>query len=146
MTTPMSADYYKANKISTSNYLGIAYAQYENELYRYALATPEKYFDTRQKVFTYLTEKFAEEIYNRFYCLMTDGEDTAGDPLIRNAAGKQLRPNMEMDEINRFALSAARTMKEISEKCLEKLMPVNFDSIMKRQITKDGLAAAGAAT
>ena len=146
MTSPMNADYALAQRVNTGNYLGIKFAAYEAQLYKMALSMPDRYFAMRQEVFEYLTETFAEEIYNRFFMLMTNGQKANGDQLIKINGSNPLYPNVEIKEINKFALSAAQTMKEISEKCMDKLLPIDFDTIMKRKITKDGLAAASPAT
>jgi hypothetical protein len=129
--------------IDTSNFLGIKNATFKSTIYKLCLSRPSDYFELRQNLSDHLKTKMTENLYKEFYNIMLTGKDAAGNLIIMDpkAKGVALEPQIPLNKINSFALSAVATLSEIVDDLVEMLLPVSFDTIMSRQTTKEGLSA-----
>jgi DNA-binding protein Fis len=134
--------YEQANQIDTSNYLGINNSSFKNNLYKCALSTPSVYFDTRQNVIETVKRDALKQLYKTIYDLMLNGTDQNGVFLfLKDSKGRDVKPGIAIHTINNFALSATQTMENILDDLVEEyLMPINFDSILNRKFSQQGLA------
>jgi len=60
-------------QIDTSDFLGLNYESYKNDLYALALATPSEYMKLRKETLAVVKNQCIKDIYTQFYNLLSKG-------------------------------------------------------------------------
>jgi len=140
-------------KVNPQNILGLNHSKFKSQLLAMALAEPHTYFRLRDQVYTAIVENAVRDAYNLYWYILKDG--IAGvkinDDGSTAVAGSQLRiatekykspggasefifsPQLSEAEINTFALEVSEAVKDIAEKCIDRIMPLEIrDLSIKR--------------
>ena len=125
-------------EVDVLNHFGTNHDAYKSELYKFALTKPSEYFDLRKKVLNSVKNDAIKNLYKTIYNLMLSGKDIAGNPVI--IAADKLEPQVPVNKINNFALSAVATMTEIVDDMIEMLLPLEINNILTAKFTNTGIA------
>ncbi len=114
-----------------------------------ALAEPLTYFRLRDLVYTAIVENTVADAYNLYWGILKFGKTGAVNEA--GANGTQLsiatekyknsddalqfifRPDWPESEINTFALEVAEAVKDIAERCIDKIMPLEIKDLAVRR-------------
>ena len=107
--------------IDTTDFLGIAYESYKNDLYALALSTPADYMKLRKETLATVKNQPIKDIYTQFYNLLSKGQDLNG-----GAISTLPEPGYPAQMVSKFALKAARTLDSILEEAIDIIFPLNF--------------------
>jgi hypothetical protein len=73
---------------------------------------------------------FVTQAYDSFYNLLSEGKEPQGGSAAKGAASELLFvPNLPKQEINQFALRAAKTLDAMVEEAIELVLPANHLTI-----------------
>ena len=135
-------------RVTPKNILGLDHQRFKSQLLALALAEPHIYFKLRDIVYTGIVENAVESAYNLYWDVLKDGKTLAADGATKeqisiaceksgNAVGDAKKfvfvPNLPESEINTFALEVAEAVKDIAERCMEKLMPMEIKDLAVRR-------------
>ena len=134
-------------RVTPKNILGLDHQRFKSQLLALALAEPHIYFKLRDIVYTGIVENAVESAYNLYWDVLKDGKALAADGSKEqisiaceksgNVAGDAKKfnfvPNLPESEINTFALEVAEAVKDIAERCMEKLMPMEIKDLAVRR-------------
>ena len=113
-----------------------------------ALAEPHTYFRLRDNVYTKIVENAVRDAYNLYWHILKSGKtevaaDGTGGTEIKivtekylNPAGNKeffFAPQLPESEINTFALEVAEAVKDIAERCIDKIMPLEIKDLAVRR-------------
>ena len=114
-----------------------------------ALAEPHTYFRLRDLVYTAIVENAVAGAYNLYWGILKFGKTGAvtetganGDQLsietekYKNGDGTlsfTFKPDLPESEINTFALEVAEAVKDIAERCIDKIMPLEIKDLAVRR-------------
>ena len=115
--------------IDTSDFLGINYDSYKNDLYAMALSTPADYMKLRKETLSVVKNQCIKDIYTQFYNLLSKGEDLNGTQI-----GSLPAPGYPAQMVSKFALKAARTLDSILEEAIEIILPLNFKELSTKRL------------
>ena len=114
-----------------------------------ALAEPHTYFRLREQVYGAIVENAVRDAYNLYWGILKYGK--TGNVNEQGAGGDQLSiatekykdsgnankfdfiPNLPESEINTFALEVAEAVKDIAERCIDKIMPLEIKDLAVRR-------------
>jgi len=116
-------------QIDTSDFLGLNYESYKNDLYALALATPSEYMKLRKETLAVVKNQCIKDIYTQFYNLLSKGEDLNGVKI-----GNLPPPGYPAQMVSKFALKAARTLDTILEEAIEIILPLNFKELSTKRL------------
>ena len=118
-------------KVNPSNFLGIEHSAYKNEILALALSKPSEYYELRKNVVRNMETNLVSDAYTSFYNLLSDGSDKVGSTSIADGASQSslFTPNLPKQEINQFALRAAKTLDAMVEEAIELVLPANHLTI-----------------
>ena len=117
-------------KVNPSNFLGIEHSAYKNEILALALSEPSKYYQLRKIVVSSMKTGFVTQAYDSFYNLLSEGKSPDNNSAANGAASADLFvPNLPKQEINQFALRAAKTLDAMVEEAIELVLPANHLTI-----------------
>ena len=117
MPTPM--DESATNfKLDTSDYLGIKYAAFKDDMLALALANPSTYFLIRKSILEKVKQAAVEQQFNIYYNLLSTGTDPTGQKnlLADSEHAKIFVPCYPAQLTSQFALGAAKTIDKIEQK------------------------------
>ena len=129
-------------KVNPRNILGLDHQRFKIQLLSLALAEPAKYFKLRDEVYTAIVEESVKDAYELYWNILKDGKKTATGAAISiatekytSAGGKVFNfvPALPESEINTFALEVAEAVKDIAERCIEKIMPMEIKDLAVRR-------------
>ena len=116
-------------KVDPSNFLGIEHSEYKNEILALALSRPSEYYQLRKAVVKNMKTGFVTQAYDSFYNLLSTGSKTGASDAsmaVNGGAAKDLFiPKLPKQEINQFALRAAKTLNAMVEEAIELVLPAN---------------------
>ena len=125
-------------KVNPQNILGLDHSKFKSQLLAMALAEPHTYFRLRDDVYTKIVENAVRDAYNLYWHILKSGktgvnvDGTGGTDIViatekyKNSAGNNefaFAPQLPESEINTFALEVAEAVKDIAERCKDKIMP-----------------------
>jgi hypothetical protein len=116
-------------QIDTSDFLGLNYESYKNDLYAMALSTPSDYMKLRKDTLAVVKNQCIKDIYTQFYNLLSKGEDLTGTQI-----GTLPPPGYPAQMVSKFALKAARTLDAILEEAIEIILPLNFKELSTKRL------------
>jgi len=116
-------------QIDTSDFLGLNYESYKNDLYALALATPSEYMKLRKETLAVVKNQCIKDIYTQFYNLLSKGEDLNGVKI-----GNLPAPGYPAQMVSKFALKSARTLDTILEEAIEIILPLNFKELSTKRL------------
>jgi len=118
-------------KVNPGNFLGIEHSAYKNEILALALSKPSEYYELRKNVARNMKTNFVSDAYTSFYNLLSDGSDKVGSTSIADGASQSslFTPNLPKQEINQFALRAAKTLDAMVEEAIDLVLPANHLTI-----------------
>ena len=135
------AKFFSANPIqsnfnvNTADYTGILHDEYRTRLVQLAISDPKSYFKLRENVLATVKKEAVETQYKVYYNLLHAGTNKDGNK-IDTPMGEQFSPSVPMQECNKFALAAAKTINEIAEKAVEMIIPLNYKDIAESRVKK----------
>ena len=136
-------------RVNPKNILGLEHSKFKSQLLAMALAEPHTYFRLRDLVYTAIVENAVKDAYNLYWGILKYGK--TGNVDERGAGGDQLtivtekykdaggaskfdfRPDLSESEINTFALEVAEAVKDIAERCIDKIMPLEIKDLAIRR-------------
>ena len=140
-------------KVDPQNILGLHHSKFKSNMLAMALAEPHTYFRLRDAVYTAIVENAVRDAYKLYWHILKAGVagvkvDDAGTTTAAgtqlqivtekyvNGAGAKLfvfKPELPESEINTFALEVAEAVKDIAERCIDKLMPLEIKDLAVRR-------------
>jgi len=131
-------------KVKPSDYLGTAHEAFKSDMMQLALASPSEYFQLRKVALKNIKEAAVNTQYSIYYHLLSMGRQsngttdvlgTPGDSGLQQATINKFRPQVPKQQVNEFALKAAKTIDAIAEEAIEMLLPMNYKKISEdRQV------------
>lgn len=117
-------------KVQPKNILGLEHQRFKSGLLALALSKPADYFLLRDKVFNTIVEKAVEDAYNLYWGILTKGlyNDNGSETQIE-ITGFKFVPNLPESEVNTFALEVAEAVKDIAERAVERVMPMEIKDL-----------------
>ena len=136
-------------RVNPQNILGLQHSKFKSQLLAMALAEPHTYFRLRDLVYTAIVENAVADAYNLYWGILKFGKTGAvtetganGDQLsietekYKNGDGTlsfTFKPDLPESEINTFALEVAEAVKDIAERCIDKIMPLEIKDLAVRR-------------
>ena len=140
-------------KVDPQNILGLHHSKFKSNMLAMALAEPHTYFRLRDAVYTAIVENAVRDAYNLYWHILKSGRAgvKVNDAGAETEAGTQLKivtekyvnkdnakefifkPELPESEINTFALEVAEAVKDIAERCIDKLMPLEIKDLAVRR-------------
>jgi hypothetical protein len=125
------------DQLDVNNFLGHQYSQYKSKVYALAISKPSVYFAMREKVIQRVKTDAVKTLYTTFFTLLKDGkiekDEVIDDGTYRHA------PNLPIQDINNFTLSACATLDSICEECVNMILPIDMTTIMNRKLVQTGM-------
>ena len=136
-------------RVNPQNILGLQHSKFKSQLLAMALAEPHTYFRLRDAVYTAIVENAVADAYNLYWGILKYGK--FGEVNELGAWGNQInietekyvniegnkefifRPDLPESEINTFALEVAEAVKDIAERCIDKIMPLEIKDLAVRK-------------
>ena len=122
--------------VKPSNYLGMEYASYKNDLYALAISKPSEYFKLRKNVIQSVKTDAVGNIYTTFKNILSEGKSLAGASLIRTTDNTTYEPKYMNQDIGILALKAAETLNAILDEVIEIILPQNFKNLAVERTEK----------
>ena len=122
-------------RVQPKNILGLGAQSFKSKLLALALSEPAGYFELRDKVYQTIVEKAVEDAYNLYWDILTIGKSgtTQIGISLKSRAPFPFVPNLPESEVNTFALEVAEAVKDIAERAVERVMPMEYkDLAIKR--------------
>ena len=135
-------------KLNPNDYLGTAHEQFKTNMLQTALADPTRYFAIRRAVLQNVKNAAVQAQYDIYYYLLTNGARqgnfaTPGSITVgfNTAAPNEIvanfNPNIPKQQVNEFALKAAKTIDAIAEEAIEMILPMDYKKISEdRQVQR----------
>ncbi len=129
-------------RINVGNYFGLDHLTYIDNLQAFALTHPSEYYKLRAAVLTGVKKSNMVMIYDLFYNLLTNGEDTHGRAYLYGISLKdykpeQFRPNMSKQKVSEIAASAVKTMEKMINEAIDSILPADHlhiaDAVTSKQ-------------
>ena len=130
---------YSVFRVDPRNILGLDHQRFKSQLLSLALAEPAKYFKLRYIVYTTIVEEAVSDAYDLYWNILRDGRREENCILITIETKKYTNqqnqffftfiPSLPESEINTFALEVAEAVKDIAERCIEKIMPMEIKDL-----------------
>ena len=137
-------------KVDPKNILGLDYSKFKSQLLSLALAEPHTYFKLRDDVYTKIVEDSVKIQYNLYWYILKAGKTgvnadngTGGEQItiatekytLPGTTEKRFNfiPNLPESEINTFALEVAEAVKDIAERAIDKIMPLEIKDLAVRR-------------
>ena len=128
-------------RVEPRNILGLEHQRFKSKLLALALAEPASYFKLRDDVYTAIVEEAVGDAYNLYWNILKDGKKKESEAPIKITTEKLIGgtrefifvPNLPESEINTFALEVAEAVKDIAERCIEKIMPTEIKDLAVRR-------------
>ena len=136
-------------RVDPQNILGLHHSKFKSQMLAMALAEPHTYFRLRDAVYTAIVENAVRDAYNLYWGILKYGK--TGNVNEKGENGTQLeigtekyvnkdnaktfifRPELPESEINTFALEVAEAVKDIAERCIDKIMPLEIKDLAVRR-------------
>ena len=122
-------------RVTPRNILGLEAQKLKSQLLALALSEPATYFTLRDEVYQKIVELNVEMSYNLYWEILTVG--TVGDEQIRvqkrDNSWFNFIPNLPESEVNTFALEVAEAVKDIAERAVERVMPMEYKDLAVRR-------------
>ena len=116
-------------EINTSNYLGLDYSTYKNDLYALALSKPSDYFVLRKNTLKIVKEQAIANIYKSFYNLLLKGQDIDGNDIPDLGS-----PGFPAQEVSKIALQASKSLDNMLEKIIQIILPLDFKELATKRL------------
>ena len=130
-------------KVKPSDYLGSGHEAYKADMMQIALSTPSEYFKLRKVALEKIKAAAVNQQYNIYYHLLTLGKTPNGVDSVVAGSGLQgdtvtkFQPNVPRQQVNDFALKAAKTIDALAEEAIELILPSNYKKIPEdRQVQR----------
>jgi len=134
-------------KLDPNDYLGTEHEAFKTKMLEMALAQPTRYFAIRRAVLDNVKNAAVQAQYDIYYYLLTNGSiqgqfNRPGSistgfeaPANANTYLRTFQPNIPKQQVNEFALKAAKTIDAIAEEAIEMILPIDYKKISEnRQI------------
>ena len=122
-------------RVAPRNILGLQAQKFKSKLLALALAEPATYFKLRDQVYQSIVETNVEVSYNLYWDILTKG--MVGDTQIsvedKDGSEFNFEPNLPESEVNTFALEVAEAVKDIAERAVERVMPMEYKDLAVRR-------------
>jgi hypothetical protein len=116
-------------KLDVSNYFGLDYQTYIDNLQAFALTHPSDYYKLRAMVLTGVKKENMIMIYDLFFNLLTEGTKSDGtsynDDTIVDFTSAQFKPSMSKQNVSEIAASAVKTMEKMINEAIDKILPAD---------------------
>ena len=130
-------------KVKPSDYLGSSHEANKADMMQIALSNPSEYFKLRKVALEKIKAAAVNQQYNIYYHLLTLGKIPNGVDSVVAGSGLQadtvtkFQPNVPRQQVNDFALKAAKTIDAIAEEAIELTLPSNYKKIAEdRQVQR----------
>ena len=126
-------------KVAPKNILGLEAQSFKSKLLALALSEPKVYFDLRDRVYTSIVENAVANAYELYWSILTVGKykDDGGNMVqiqyTDKAGTKNFAPKLPESEVNTFALEVAEAVKDIAERAVERVMPMEYKDLAVRR-------------
>jgi transcription termination factor Rho len=128
-TTP---EKYTNFRVNASQYLGLSYQEYCNDLYAMAISNPEAYFKMRKEVLKAVKQDAIGKMYDVFYDILVNG--TVNNAHVLNNGTDDLEPQYPEQKVSEIALSASNTLDNILNRVIELILPIDYKDIALKRI------------
>ncbi len=101
-----------------------------------ALSEPAVYFGLRDTVYTAIVENAVANAYELYWTILTEGKVGAKQITYAtkdSTTSKLFAPKLPESEVNTFALEVAEAVKDIAERAVERVMPMEYKDLAVRR-------------
>ncbi len=121
-------------RVNPRNMLGLQAQNFKSKL-ALALAEPATYFQLRDNVYQSIVETNVEMSYNLYWDILTKGEVNETQITVEDKEGNEFNftPNLPELEVNTFALQVVEAVKDIAERAVERVMPMEYKDLAVRR-------------
>jgi hypothetical protein len=122
-------------KVTPKNILGLEAQKFKSKLLALALSEPSTYFELRDEVYQKIVETNVEQAYNLYWSILTDGVVGGTQIKVSKKTGGDFNftPKLPESEVNTFALEVAEAVKDIAERAVERVMPLEYKDLAVRR-------------
>ena len=122
-------------RVAPRNILGLQAQKFKSKLLALALAEPATYFKLRDQVYQSIVETNVEVSYNLYWDILTKGQVNGTQISVEDKEGNEFEftPNLPESEVNTFALEVAEAVKDIAERAVERVMPMEYKDLAVRR-------------
>ncbi len=122
-------------RVAPRNILGLQAQKFKSKLLVLALAEPATYFKLRDQVYQSIVETNVEVSYNLYWDILTKGQVNGNQISVEDKEGNEFEftPNLPESEVNTFALEVAEAVKDIAERAVERVMPMEYKDLAVRR-------------
>ena len=123
-------------KVTPKNILGLEAQGFKSKLLALALAEPATYFNLRDEVYQKIVETNVEAAYTLYWDILTLGRVNGTQITVKRKDGAtdfNFIPKLPESEVNTFALEVAEAVKDIAERAVERVMPLEFKDLAVRR-------------
>ena len=122
-------------RVAPRNILGLQAQKFKSKLLALALAEPATYFKLRDQVYQSIVETNVEVSYNLYWDILTKGEVNGTQITVEDKEGNEFAftPSLPESEVNTFALEVAEAVKDIAERAVERVMPMEYKDLAVRR-------------
>ena len=122
-------------RVAPRNILGLQAQKFKSKLLALALAEPATYFQLRDNVYQSIVETNVEMSYNLYWDILTIGQVNGTQITVEDKEGNEFNftPNLPESEVNTFALEVAEAVKDIAERAVDRVMPMEYKDLAVRR-------------
>ena len=123
-------------KVKPKNILGLEAQSFKSKLLALALSEPSVYFGLRDRVYTAIVENAVANAYELYWTILTEGKvgtDQITYVTKDSTTPKPFAPKLPESEVNTFALEVAEAVKDIAERAVERVMPMEYKDLAVRR-------------
>ena len=122
-------------KVAPKNILGLEAQKFKSQLLALALSEPATYFTLRDTVYQNIVENAVAQAYELYWGILTEGKIGGTQITIGKKDGNPFNfvPKLPESEVNTFALEVAEAVKDIAERAVERVMPMEYKDLAVRR-------------
>ena len=123
-------------KVAPKNILGLEAQNFKSKLLGLALAEPATYFNLRDEVYQKIVETNVAQAYDLYWSILTEGNIGGNQIFVLKKDGAtrfNFVPKLPESEVNTFALEVAEAVKDIAERAVERVMPMEYKDLAVRR-------------
>ncbi len=123
-------------KVAPKKILGLEAQSFKSKLLALALSEPAVYFGLRDTVYTTIVENAVATTYELYWTILTEGKVNGTQITYvtkESTTAKPFAPKWTESEVNTFALEVAEAVKDIAERAVERVMPMEYKDLAVRR-------------
>lgn len=128
-------------QLNTNDVLGFDYEMYVSSIRALALSKPDEYFKLRRDVLQKVKKDAVGNLYKTFFNVLSLGQDIDGRAIGKLGSNDEFRPCYPSQKINDFAISVASDLADHINRCIDIILPDDFEKIASNKLNLKGRAS-----